>query len=198
MVIHQIAPSDRGKWNKTWIECHKSIQALPYEVKIWGDEEINHLLKEDDSDFYNVINKCPSIYKWDYARYTIIEKFGGAYFDMDIEVKSDWLSKLSPDETYLVEGYLSSGVEASIIVDQNSYRHPFWMHLKMFIQDRVMRPSRYKNEMRNVLWKTGPLAVTFFVNNWLMEGKSICLLPNRMYQNGEMAVHHYTNSWVEM
>jgi len=204
MNIHLIAPKDKNKWNPIWHHCYKIFNSSPYTIKLWHDEEIDKELNNDDPDFFNILNKCPNIYKWDYFRYLLLEKYGGAYFDMDIEVKRDFFSLLDSNKIYLAGGYCSSGVEPSIMIaNRNQFTSTFFYSLKLFIQDRVMKEDVYPNTWVNVVWKTGPWALSFYLNHWIMNNtdKNIDILPYDLFSKQEhslsYSVHHFTNEWHE-
>tara|TARA_R110000803_G_scaffold210430_2_gene282176 strand:+ start:80 stop:769 length:690 start_codon:yes stop_codon:yes gene_type:complete len=104
MDIHLIAPKDKSQWRDKWKKCYKFWENSSYNVIIWDDEKIDNILKQDDIMLFEVLNQLPPIYKYDYVRYIILDKFGGAYFDLDVEVIVDFIPSLHPDEVYISEG----------------------------------------------------------------------------------------------
>ena len=105
MNIHLIAPQDKSKWPDIWHECFESLIKSKHNINIWNDKGIEQLLREDDNEFYNeYLNKLHIIYQIDYVRYIILEKYGGAYFDMDIKIIDDSFSDLLDNNTiYILE-----------------------------------------------------------------------------------------------
>lgn len=201
-IVNLIAPSDQNKWHPVWHKCYNIWKSSPYQIKLWSDEEIDEELNNDDPDFFQILQSCPPIYKWDYFRYLLLEKYGGIYFDMDIEIKRDFLSKLSKDIMYLAGGYCASGVEPSILISyKNEYSTRFWATCKLYIQNRVMRTDIYENRWADVLWKTGPWALSFFLNQWISihTAKRIQILPYELFsgENHDLgfSTHHFTNTW---
>ena len=204
MLIHLLAPKNTNQWKNIWKKCYKIWENSPHQIKIWDNKEIDKLLKEDNYEFYNeYLSKCPNIYKWDYARYIILEKYGGAYFDMDVEViDGSFLNKLDPNKLYLYGAYTSSGVEPAIMIAKNGYEKAFWILLKEYIIFRI-KDTKYKNTIPNTAWKTGPLALTSFYLNWIrnrmIRSENIQILPWELFGNIRndlsYCVHHYTNSW---
>ena len=164
MIIHLIAPKDQSKWHYTWHHCYKSWEHCPYKIKMWNDEDIDQLLKEDDEEFFNTLNNLPPIYKFDYVRYIILEKFGGAYFDMDIEiVDGSFLNKLNPLKMYFMEGTTSSLLENSIMISYADKKDKsFWRHLKNQCKFNVLTNLEDCTNPFNVLYHVGPNALSYF------------------------------------
>jgi len=205
-MIHLLAPKDKYKWNPIWHKCYEIWNNSPYTIKLWDDITLNELLKSDDEDFYNnYLNKCPNIYKWDYARYVILEKHGGAYFDMDVEIiDGSFFQKLKSSKLYLYGAYASSGVEPVIMIETEGFEKLFWFLLKQFIQKRII--DNKPNTIKNVIWKTGPLALTSFYLMWIKDnmvnvnnGNNIQILPWELFGQSDndlrYCTHHYTKTW---
>ena len=129
MIINLIAPEDRSKWKPIWKKCYKKWLSSPYEIRLWGDKEIDSLLKEDNNEFYHKLSECPNIYKYDYIRYLILDKVGGAYFDMDVEIIRDFIPLLNENRLYLYGGYSNTGVEPCIMVRGEKYPYYFFLRL---------------------------------------------------------------------
>jgi mannosyltransferase OCH1-like enzyme len=203
MTIHLLAPKDQTKWPNIWHKCYKSWRECPYKIKIWDDEDIDNLLKEDDKEFFNILDTLPPIYKFDYVRYIILEKFGGAYFDMDIEIiDPSFFQKLKPENLYIGSTYGSIGVENSIMIAENGYRRYFWDVLKIFTKTQIYNSNQINN-IENTPYKTGPVALSnFLLKMFKSKGpldNSIQILPWEMFgqrnQDLSYTIHHYSNSW---
>ena len=142
LLIHLIAPKIKDKWHPIWEHCYKFWENSSYNVKLWDDEEIDQLLKEDDEEFFKIINVLPKIYKIDYVRYVILEKFGGAYFDMDVEVILDFLPLLDLKKIYIIESSYQTDeiVQNSIMIslDRTSNSTDFWGVVKGYSKLKII------------------------------------------------------------
>ena len=174
MIIHLIAAGkleNPDQWPDVWHHCYNIWESSPYEIKLWGNEDIDSLLKEDDEEFFKILNTLPSIYKWDYVRYVILEKFGGAYFDMDVEVvDGSFLNILPPDKMFFMEGISGTYLENSIMITPpNSPLTEFWKRLKLTAQHNIKMTPKTELNPPNVIWKVGPgLLSKFFIDATLM------------------------------
>jgi mannosyltransferase OCH1-like enzyme len=192
MTIHLITAGkyqNKKNWPEVWVKCFESITKTKNNICIWNDESIDKLLQEDDNEFYNeYLNKLHPIYKWDYVRYIILEKYGGAYFDMDIElVDASFIDKLHPEKIYLMEGTGGTYVENSIMVSPVTKNHmQIWQRLKTFAKNRIMNKFEECNNPYNVVWITGPqLMSEFFIKH----------LPEQAHRNyyDILAWEHFGN-----
>ena len=170
MIIHLLAPKDQTKWPDIWHHCYNIWESIPYKIKLWGDKDIDQLLKEDDEEFFNILDTLNPVYKWDYVRYLILEKFGGAYFDVDIEViDGSFFNKLIQDRIYLMEGTTGTYVENSIMITpSNLALSEYWKRLKKYSQYIIKSSPTNKLIKENVIWKVGPgLLSKFFLDHHL-------------------------------
>ena len=136
MTIHLIAPRDQTKWHKIWHHCYNIWKNSPYEIKMWHDEDADQLLKEDDEEFFNTLNTLEPIYKFDYVRYLILEKFGGAYFDMDIEIVKDFIPMLCYDKVYIMEGKRDEYLQNSIMISPPDFL--LWSGVKRYCKFNIL------------------------------------------------------------
>lgn len=179
MVIHLITAGkyqDPNKWPNIWRKCYKSWEGCPYKIKIWNNEKINILLKEDDEEFFNILNNLPPIYKWDYVRYIILEKFGGAYFDMDVEIiDSSFFNKLPLNKMFFMEGTSGSYLENSIMITPiNLYYEEFWEKIKNYAQYIVKSSPKTTLTPHNVQTKVGSgMLSKFFLDKLLNSSSTI-------------------------
>ena len=102
-IIHQTAPADKSKWNVVWHECQESwFEKFPspeYEYKMWTDEDLDSLIKNDFPWFYDIyINYKENIKRFDIARYFILYKYGGIYADMDYMCMKNFYDLLHPNK----------------------------------------------------------------------------------------------------
>ena len=128
MLIHLIAPKDQTKWLEVWHHCYNIWKSTPYKIKMWHDEDVDQLLKEDDEEFFDILNTLSPIYKFDYVRYLILEKFGGAYFDMDVELIINFIPLLNPNKIYLSEGENNCLISNHIMISPPDFL--FWFNIK--------------------------------------------------------------------
>ena len=206
MTIHLIAAGkleNPTSWPKIWSYCYDIWKASPFNIRMWHDKDIDQLLEEDDKEFFRFLSTLPPIYKWDYVRFVILEKFGGAYFDMDIEIiDPSFFQKLKPENLYIGGTYGSIGVENSIIITKNGYSKDFWNLLKIFIKTQIYDLNKVNN-IENVPYKTGPIALSGFFLKILKSkppsDNSIQILPWEMFgqrnQDLSYVTHHYSNTW---
>lgn len=199
MVIHLLAPEDKKKWNNKWHYCYNIWKSSPYEIKIWHDEDIDNLIKEDDEEFFNIINTLPPIYKFDYVRYIILEKFSGAYFDMDVEIVRDFIPMLSQTKTHFMEGTGGTLAENSIMID-SLYPNPFfWNRFKMFAKRKVLENLKECQLPYNVLHYVGPWMITEMLIKSFGKNKSYILLGYEQFGNPfnniSFSKHHQTHHW---
>ena len=197
MIIHQLAPSDKNKWHPTWKMCHSSISKLPYKIKIWNDEEINNELKKDDEYFYNkYLSILDPIYKWDYIRYIILERYGGAYLDMDIEIKFNFFPLLNNNIIYILEGKHEEYLQNSIIISPPTH-HVLWNGIKEWCKINIINNfDECKSNVINTIKMVGPQAISnyFARNNIPFEMLSYHHF-SKLDSKLSLAIHHQTSNW---
>ena len=208
-LIHLIAPKNKDKWDPIWNDCFKFWENSSYNVKLWNDEEdINNLLKEDDLSFFKVLQTLPKIFRIDYAKYLILEKFGGAYFDMDIEIKMNFIPLLNPQRFYLMEAsFKVEIVQNSILIslEKNKLSKYFWNTVKNYCKSKVKNTLNICKDRfyklpsgTNVRETTGPIMLSEVYSN--IEFKEDIQLLSHMHFNNtfhdiKICVHHLTNAW---
>ena len=199
MVIHLLAPKDQSKWPEIWHKCYNIWRSSPYKIKLWDDRDIDDLLKEDDKEFFNTLNLLPSIYKFDYVRYIILEKFGGAYFDMDVEIVKDFIPLLNLQKNYLMEGTGGTLVENSIMVS-SSLPIPIWNRFKMFSKRKILENLDKCQSSYNVLHYVGPWMMTEMLIKKYKKDKDYSILGFEQFGNPYSEIsfskHHQTNTWL--
>ena len=190
MVVHLIAAGkleNPNKWPELWHHCYNIWKSSPYEIKLWGDKDIDQLLKEDDEEFFNILNNLPPIYKWDYVRYLILEKFGGAYFDMDIEIVRDFLPLLHPEKIYFMGGKINEYVQNSIMISltpKTQTRFWVWQSLKNTSKFNILNNIDKAKIEHYTLDLVGPL----FLSKWLAQNSKYLEEMNIKY---ELLSHHH-------
>ena len=205
MTIHLIAPKDNTQWLPVWHHCYNIWKSSPYIIKIWYDEDIDQLLKEDDEEFFNVINSLQPIYKFDYVRYLILQKFGGAYFDMDIELIRDFFPLLDKNSIYINEGTSGNYLENCLMIasqNKDSYSI-FFERIKDHCKDNILlNYNKCLINVRQTLYTVGANALSKFVikqlkyfpiNFNVLAFEHFGSLTNSL----SFCKHHYTNNWLK-
>jgi mannosyltransferase OCH1-like enzyme len=203
MIIHLIAPKDKSKWNKVWYHCYKSWENCPYPIKMWHDEDVDQLLKEDDEEFFTILNTLHPIYKWDYVRFIILEKFGGAYFDMDVEiVDSSFFNKLNSAKIYVMEGTNGSLIENSIMISREDRKDSvMWSRLKEYSKFQVLNNLEDCKEKYKVVNYVGPNLISRYFVKYLSNFKTkyeILSYPQFSSLTNEISFsrHYNISSWM--
>jgi len=208
MTINLIAPKNKNNWPEIWKKCYNIWTTSPFTIKMWDDEEIDKLLFNDDSQFFNILKKCPKIYKYDYIRPLIISSPGDqAYFDMDVEIKRNFFPLLKSKTLYVLGGFSCTGIESAIMVKKEGFDIRFLYLLKHFLQDRISNNSIIPNSLDTTLIKTGPFAFSSFYSKWMSiestrikeQQNKIQILPSEMFGSSphdlSYTIHHHTNVW---
>jgi len=213
LLIHLIGPKDKSKWPLIWNKCYNIWKTSPYKIKLWNDEEdIDNLLKEEDPDFFQKLNSLPKIFKLDYVRYLILEKFGGAYFDLDVEVKLDFLPSLSTQKIYIVEA--NKGVTDEIVqncimisLDKTPLSKFFWNTVKNYSKTKVKNNFKickdqfYKlPEGTNIRETVGSIMLSEVYNSPPFFTSSYIQLLSHLHFNHsphdfKICIHHQTGKW---
>ena len=208
MTIHLITAGkyqNQENWPEIWNKCFDSWSKTNYDICLWNDEGIEKLLKEDDKEFYDqYLKKLNPIYKWDYVRYIILEKYGGVYLDTDIELIIDFFPLLDPNSVYFAEGTSGNYVENCIMISSNNFNSYsiFFERIKDFCKDKIM--LNYKKclvDKRQVLYTTGARALSEFVITQLqffpinfnrLSYEHFGSLENTL----SFVKHHHANTWL--
>jgi mannosyltransferase OCH1-like enzyme len=211
ITIHLFAPKDKNKWHPVWKHCYKFWENSNYKVILWDDESIDKLLQEDDNIFFEKINSLDKIFKLDYARYLILEKFGGAYFDMDVEVIIDFLPFLSPKPIYIVEAsyQVDEIVQNSIMISLEKTKDSthFWNHVREHSKYKIINNfESCKNFYSKLPCGTivretvGPIMLSNAYSSY-HNIYNIQLLShlhfNRYPHNFKVCIHHQVGTWVK-
>lgn len=201
MTLHFLAPEDKDKWHPTWHTCFNIWSQTPYNLNVWTDEGIDKLLQEDDEEFYNeYLNKIPNIYKFDYVRYIILERYGGMYVDMDIElIDASFIDKLDPKKVYLMEGTCGTYVENSLMLSPlNDFNKTVWQRVKSFAKNSIIKEFKKCKDPYNVIWITGPQLMSKFFIKYLPPGthprKYFDILSYEQFSN-PYGTLNYTKHW---
>ena len=201
MTIHLIAPKDKNKWDFIWKKCYFSLQNLPYKIKIWDDKAVDKELFNDDKNFYNnFLNHLHPIYKWDYIRYLILEKYGGIYLDMDVEVVSNFFELLDPNTIYIAEGHWNCPVSNHMMISSKTKMNSLvWNSVKEKMKSNIVENfSKCKESYLNTLYTVGPIALSNFMFNWKFKYEKLSYIHFSLPDSTlSFAKHYQTNVWAK-
>lgn len=105
-IIHQIAPEEKNLWHPVWDICHKSVNNVfnNFKLFLWNDkEDIDNFMATNYREYFDFYSSLPlHILKIDFVRYCILDYYGGIYIDMDVFVYKNFHPKLLED-SYILE-----------------------------------------------------------------------------------------------
>jgi len=202
MMLHLLAPEDKTKWSPKWHMCLNSWKKNQCCIKIWNDKEIDDFIKCNEPEFFEILKGLHKIFRLDYVRSLILEKIGGAYVDIDVELISPFLHQLDRNKIYIVGA--SSGdeyVQNSIMI---SPPNDFWKRfleesrkniIENFEQVRAFPNLKEKLPGTIVRKAVGPIALSNFILN---NNENIEVLPANLFNNSYgvcFTRHHQTGIW---
>ena len=131
-IIHQTAPADKAKWNEVWYKCQESwFEKFPspeYEYKMWTDEDLDSLIKNDFPWFYDIYsNYDVNIKRIDIARYFILYKYGGIYADMDYMCINNFYDLLPPEKVSISESPHTQNEYIQNALMASNKNNNFWL-----------------------------------------------------------------------
>lgn len=211
MTIHLLAPKDQTKWPEIWHHCYNIWKTSPYEIKMWHDEDVDQLLKEDDEDFFiNYLSKLKPIFKWDYIRPLILKKYGGAYFDIDVEIYYDFIPMVKGNKIYIIGGHdedidIKTFQNSIMISSLNKITFNFWNDLQQYFKYNIkknyqdcLEPYSKIRKWQSAVEYAGPIALSRFVNAhkhlYPIETLNADLF-NRGSNDIRFSFHHQTYTW---
>ena len=225
-IIHQTwknetIPKKEMKNYKSWPKHHPNAY-----IVLWTDEDNLKLVEKFYPEYLSTYNglKLP-IQKVDMVRLMYLHRYGGIYADMDYEARQN-IVKYFPQplgDVMIVESpvLLNEVMQNSLMVATTLY-HPFWKACLDSIREIVSfinSPEACKvnkwggcellqffhnpltSKMSNMLFTlyiTGP---TVLDKTWLRsrdKNWNLKLLPKERFFVGDVAVHHQSNSWVNV
>jgi mannosyltransferase OCH1-like enzyme len=156
-IIHQTAPVDKSKWHELWFECQQSwFDTFPqpeYQYKMWTDEDLDDLIKNDFPWFYEkYTNYDKNIKRIDMARYFILYKHGGIYADMDYMCMKNFYHLLTPNKVTISESPYANEYLQNALMASNK-ENPFWMKV---IEEVKKRPDHL-----SIVDLTGPRMLSY-------------------------------------
>lgn len=205
-MIHLITAGkykNRIDWPPIWEKCYQSIEQLGYKIQLWDDIKIDNELKSDDEHFYNeYLNKLDPVYKWDYVRYIILQRYGGAYLDMDIEIVRNFFPLLSNKKIYIAEGNGGDYVSNCIIISPKGAEE-LWEVIKWWVKKRIIDNfNKCILDKKYTMEATGPRALSQYFTKHEKQWDNLPLELLGWYQfsslTNELAYtrHHYTSLWL--
>lgn len=206
MTIHLIAPENKESWPEIWHICYNSFIKTKHDICIWDDKGIENLLREDDEKFYeNYLSKLHIIYQIDYVRYIILEKYGGAYFDMDVELIIDFLPLLNQETIYILEGSVGELVSNAIMISYKGSN--LWQRIKTKSKFNIIQNFRYAQENpHNTVDLVGPIFLSKWISHfWNLQRRQRTSIPNiellgyhqfnNFYSTLSFSKHYSTHVW---
>lgn len=198
-IIHQTAPADKTKWNDIWFKCQESWKKYfpDFEYKMWTDEDLDNLIKNDFLWFYEIYkNYDKNIKRIDIARYFILHKYGGIYADMDYMCFKNFYDLLPKDKVSISESNFPENEYMQNALMISPKEHPFWMNVIKKATERYN--INYNNG--NILDATGPRLIdsTYEENTDYVNPLPVQLYnaPIEEIGNDKIYASHYnTFSW---
>tara|TARA_R110002051_G_scaffold61343_1_gene112366 strand:- start:486 stop:1106 length:621 start_codon:yes stop_codon:yes gene_type:complete len=202
MMLHFLAPEDKTKWPPKWHLCLETWKKSHCCIKVWNDEEIDEFIKCNDLEFYKVLDVVHKIFKLDYVRGLILEKIGGAYIDMDVELISPFIHQLDRNKIYII------GASSSDEVVQNSLMisppSDFWTRFLTYSRKNIIENlnevrayPHIKEDLPGTLVRktVGPIALSNFIEE---DNENIEILPANLFNHSHgvcFTKHHQTGVW---
>ena len=202
MILHFLAPEDKAKWSPKWHHCLDSWKKSHHRIKIWNDTEIDEFIKSYDPGFFQVLDTLHKIYKLDYVRGLILEKIGGAYIDMDVELISPFIHQIDTNKIYVIGASCADEVvQNSLMISPPS---EFWGRFLTFSRKRIFEnleavrafPDYDEKTKGTIVRKTvGPIALSEFIEQ---DTENIEILPADLFNWSQgicFTKHHHTGLW---
>lgn len=217
-ILHQVwmqgePPAELAAWRRAWVEHHPA-----WEHRLWDEPALRELVREHYGWFLPLWDGYPElIMRADAGRYFILDRFGGACLDMDLE----YLRPLGP----LLEGVsLIASLEPELHrawrfpngggprhIFANAFvasvpGHPFWEHL--------FKELVRSHKVPDALYATGPILLSAACESWPRR-EEIALAPAPLFypfdvderweeldplvrevvRATSVAVHHWRGDW---
>jgi hypothetical protein len=133
-IIHQIAPKDESSWHPVWKTCHESwkIQFPDFEHFLWNDAgDIDNFVRENYKDFYDLYLAFPyKIMRINFARYCLLDYFGGIYADMDVYCYKNFYAIIKDKDLWFNENKYAEFVDKKYKIENcliaSSRKNLFW------------------------------------------------------------------------
>ena len=147
-----------------------------YKIIIYDDQDLRNYINEHYPEFLNLYDGFPKhIMRVDFVRYAILHREGGIYADMDtFPVKNfdDFMNSskilLASEATEHCQKQHKSQLLCNAIMISPS-KISFWYKFMQYIQN---------SNLTDVLGRTGPLALTNFIEEYPEEAEQVNILPS--------------------
>lgn len=208
-IIHQTAPANRDKWNPIWDKCHQSwkdnFKEDEFEHVMWTDEDIDTLVKEKYSEYYDDYKLFPlHILQVDFVRNCILDQYGGIYADMDVYCYQNFYGELTHD-IVLLEAVAEDEIIQNALMcsskDSIFFRMCMDKSIEKFKNNPIPNNSESKILSNYVKELTGPFLISEVYENY-EDRDSIQILPQKEYNphileyhSGLKTKHMLTGDW---
>jgi mannosyltransferase OCH1-like enzyme len=174
-IIHQTGP-DKQKWHPIWKECSESWKnTFPdFQYKFWTDDDIRNLVKEQYPEFLELYDGFPHhIMRVDFARFCILNSYGGIYADLDLYCYKNFYDLLKRN-LYIVESWSDWGEKVQNSLMISTPNQEFWEKC-MFFSGVKFLPNHQNNFNNYVLESCGPKLISRILDS------SVKFLPKELF-----------------
>ena len=210
-VIHRVWIGDFPEKNY----CSKFIKSVNdcfdgFVPVFWRDDTAETFIKDVYPEWYKYLyesNLCPKVVVSDIVRYLLLQKYGGIYTDLDLEVINPTLQGMIRNKPFVVfvevelnekvmEATKSIPLRNGIPEDVRriaSYffysepNHPIWKKIIDEMKRRLKQKNTFEEDY-DELYLTGPDLITTVVNKY---EKSLGLTVLTKKQSDECIKHHF-------
>ena len=192
-IIHQTAPADESKWPEIWSKCQKTWKELfpapEYEYKMWTDEDLDDLMKNDFPEHYEMYKGYDQkIKRFDIVRYFILYKYGGIYADMDYICFKNFYDLMPSDKVSISESPYKYNEYLQNALMISPKEHPFWMNV-------IEKATKRSGKDVSVIVATGPVLIS---DTYEEHKNDVNVLPIDLYnpdkdapENEKYITRHY-------
>lgn len=205
-IIHQTAPTDKNTWHPLWHKCQASWLSnfKDFEYRMWNDEEIDALVKNDYPKYWNIYNEFTiHILKIDFVRFCFMHKFGGIYADMDYFCYKNFYDDLT-ENIYVVENpFGNDPIENSLMCSEPN--HSFWIECMELAAERYYYlKSKFPQRLKDLEFISLDVKQGSKIRPWLvfsitgtnlissqcrLTKQKIYTLPSVFFNNNDMSYH---------
>lgn len=157
-----------------WQDLHPD-----YKIIIYDDQDLRNYIVTHYSEFLNLYDDFPKhIMRIDFVRYAILHREGGIYADMDTYPIKNFDDFLDNDRILLASEaieHCQKQNKSQLLCNAIMISPPnmgFWYRFMQYIQNNDSISSS------DVLGRTGPLALTNFIEKYPLEGDQVNILPS--------------------
>jgi len=203
-LVHHMSPTEHDlpiEWQHSYDSCHGVHQRFEgddkYTFKLWRDASMRKFILQEYSWFIETYDAYPqNIQRVDAARYFILRKYGGIYFDMDVGCKRslDNLRRL-PEAGIILPETSPFGFSNDFMIA--APEHPFMIFVTQRLREwAVQRPSSFIT----VMVSTGPAFLSIAAYDFLAQApadaQDVGKMPYSDYTHGVL-FHLPGSSWLK-